>query len=561
MPKTIAIGQKARLKPVIEIAARLGIPRRYLELFGDYEAKVSLDILKKLKTKRKRARYIVVTGITPTHLGEGKTLTAIGLSMTLNKLGHRAISAIRQPSLGPFFGIKGGGLGGGRSQVLPSDDISIHFTGDIHAVTASHNLLASFLDNHLIRGNQLEINPDKIFWNRVVDTNDRALRNIRIGVGSAYERKTRFDISASSELMAILALSESIPDLRKRIGKIVVAMDRHGKPVTAEDLKAAGSMALLLTAALKPNLVQTIENTPCFVHTGPFANITQGNSSIVADRMALGLADFVVTEAGFGADCGLEKFVDIKCRQSGLVPDAGVLVASVRALKVHSGRFNTSPGKPLDAGIYRENLDALEQGSSNLKKQIDNVRIFGIPCIVSINKFPTDTDREIERVRRLALEYGAFDCVVSDFYRFGSKGGVQLAGSVMKTHDAKNSFRFLYPDKLTIKEKIETIAKRIYGAGGVRFEKEAAENIARFEKLKMGRLPVCMAKTHLSLSHDPKLKGRPEGFILPVRDVRPSLGAGFLYALCGNVETMPGLPGHPVGERIDIDAKGRMVIK
>ena len=561
MKTDLDISRNAKLKPITSIAGKLGIGSRYMEAFGDYKAKISLDILKS-RPIRKRSKYIVVTGITPTHFGEGKTVTTVGLSMALNRLEKKAVSCIRQPSLGPFFGVKGGGLGGGYSQVIPSDEVNINFTGDIHAVGAAHNLAASFLDNHIFRGNRLGIDIEKIFWHRVLDVNDRPLRNIRIGIGGSeygVERRSRFDITASSELMAILALSESLADMRSRIGRITVALTKNGKPVTCEDLKVAGAMAAILKDALKPNLVQTTENTPCFVHTGPFANITHGNSSVLADKIALRFTDYVITEAGFGADCGAEKFFNIKCRSSGLKPDAAVLVSSIRALKAHSGMFKTAVGKPLDKRIYSESLDALEAGASNLEKQIKNVRAFGVPCVVAINRFASDTEKEIKLVKRIALEAGAFDCAVSDMYRRGSRGGAELARAVINAADAKSKFDFLYDSGDPIKKKIETIAKVLYGARDVFYEKAAEENIALLKRIGAGRLPVCMAKTHLSLSHDPALKGAPKNFTLPVRDVRPSTGAGFVYALCGKTLTMPSLSSHPAGENIDIDSKGRVI--
>jgi len=550
------------LKTIASVARKLNIPEKYLELYGPYKAKVSLDILKTKKT-RSGAKYILVTGITPTHFGEGKTVTTIGLSMALNRTAKKAVACIRQPSLGPFFGVKGGGLGGGKSVLVPSDDISLHFTGDIHAVGQAHNLAAAFLDNHLFRGNRLNIDLNKIFWHRVIDVNDRSLRNIRIGIGGdefGVERSTRFDITAASEIMAILALSESVPDMRKRLSRIIVALSKDMRPVTCEDLKVAGAMAALLGDAIKPNLVQTIEETPCLIHAGPFANITHGNSSILADKIAMALADFVVTEAGFGADCGAEKFFDIKCRQSSFTPDCAVLVASIRALKVHSGEFKAAVGKPLDRRIYKEDLESLRGGCANLEKQIENVKLFGIPCVVAINKFASDTGREIDIVRDVALKSGSFDCVASELYKDGSPGGAKLAEAVLKACEQKANFKFLYPLGLSIKEKIDRIAKKIYGASSVSYSAAAEEDIAIFERLGFGKLPICMAKTHLSLSHDPNLKGRPIDFTLPVRDVRPSIGAGFLYVLCGKTLTMPSLPSHPIGEKIDIDSKGRMKI-
>lgn len=560
MKTDLEIARAARLKPVTQIAKDLGIPAKYLEPYGEYKAKISLDIMRHLSAGR-RSGYIVVTGITPTHLGEGKTVTTIGLSMALNRLGAKSCACIRQPSLGPFFGIKGGGVGGGYSQVLPMEDINVHFTGDIHAVGQAHNLCASFLDNHLYRGNKLNIDKDKIFWKRVVDVNDRSLRNIRIALGGneeGTERDTGFDITAASEVMAILALAESVPDLRRRIARIVVALSRDRKAITAEDLRCAGAMALVLKEAIKPNIVQTIENTPCFIHAGPFANITHGNSSILADRIALALSDFVVTESGFGADCGMEKFVNIKCRQSGLKPTCAVLVCSIRALKIHSGMFKMAPGRPLHRDIIKENLHALEIGCVNLIKQIENSMLYGAPCVVAINRFSTDSDKEVEMVRKAALKAGAFDCVASELHRYGSRGGLVLARSVMNASKARSRFRFLYTPEMPTKVKIEMIAKHVYGAKGVHFEKAAEDNIALYKKLGYEKLPVCMAKTHLSLSHDPNLKGRPDDFILPIRDIKPSIGAGFLYALCGKMLTMPSLPTHPAGENIDIDVKGNL---
>ena len=551
---------KSSLKPIISIAAKLGISKDYLELYGDYKAKISPDILNKIKSAKK-GKYIVVAGMTPTHLGEGKTVTTIGLSMALNKGKIKAVACLREPSIGPFFGVKGGGVGGGRSQVEPSEDINLHLTGDIHAVGAAHNLCASFIDNHLYRSNRLDIDKATIFWKRVVDINDRSLRSVRIALGggtNGVERDTGFDITAASELMAILALAESIPDLRHRLSRIVVGLTKSGKPVTADELKCAGAMALLLRDALKPNMVQTSEGTPCFIHTGPFANITHGNSSIIADKIALRLAEYVVTESGFGADCGLEKFINIKCRYSGLRPSAVVLVATVRALKIHSGSYKMTVGRSLDKEISEENIDAVETGFSNLEKQIENVQVYGLPCIVAINRFASDTAREIEAVRIKALRSGAFACVTSDMFKRGSNGGEDLAEAVRGACRAGNKFDFLYPLNIPIKAKISAIATRIYGAKSVHYEPSAEKNIGIFEKSGFGKLPICMAKTHLSLSHDPALKGAPRGFILPVRDVRPSIGAGFVYALCGKTATMPSLPSHPIGERIDLDAKGRM---
>jgi formate--tetrahydrofolate ligase len=520
-----------------------------------------LGILDKIKNK-KRGKYILVTAITPTPLGEGKTVTAIGLSMALNRLGQRTSTCIRQPSLGPVFGIKGGAAGGGYSQVLPMEDFNLHFTGDVHAVGVAHNLAAAFLDNSLFKKNKLNINPDSITWRRVVDVSDRSLRNIKIGLGSKDDgipRDSGFDITVASEIMAILALSSNLKDLRKRLGRIVVAHTHDGNPLTCEDLKVAGSMAVLLKDAIKPNLIQTIENTPCFVHAGPFANIAHGNNSIIEDKIALGLSEYVVTEAGFGADCGGEKFFDIKCRVSDLVPNAVAMVCSVRALKAHSGRFKIVAGKPLDSCLTREDLGAIEEGACNLQKQIENVSLFGVPVVVAVNRFTYDTNKEIEFVKKMALEFGAFDCCVSDMWAKGSKGGVALARSIMRAAKEKSRFKFLYPLDIHIKEKIETIATKIYGAKSIEYAHLAEEKIKVYTEQRYDKLPICMAKTHLSLSHDPALKGRPKDFTLPIRDIRASIGAGFLYPLCGEMKTMPALPSHPAGENIDIDTKGNIV--
>ncbi len=560
MKPDIEIAQGARIKPIAEIARRLGIRRDEIELYGDYKAKIKLSILERLKT-RPSGKYIDVTAITPTPLGEGKTVTTIGLSMALNRIGQKTAACIRQPSLGPVFGIKGGATGGGYSQVIPMEDVNLHFTGDIHAVGLAHNLLASFLDNHLFRKNRLNIDLDKIFWRRVVDVSDRSLRNIRIASGggeNGVERETGFDITVASEVMAILALTTGIADLRKRLGRIVVAMAKSGKPVTAEELRVAGAMAALLKDAVKPNLIQTLDNTPCFVHAGPFANIAHGNNSILADKIAIRLADYVVTESGFGADCGAEKFFDIKCRHSGLKPAAAVMVCTIRALKMHSGDFRVVAGKPLDEGLVKENLGALKRGAENLVKQIENVKLFGVPVVVAINRFAADADTEIDLVKKMALENGADDCQVSEVWRYGSKGGVDLARAVVKAAERSSKFKFLYPLDMPIKEKIRTIATRVYGAKEVAYEPLAEEKIALYDNFGWGKLPICMAKTHLSLSHDQELKGRPRDFTLPVRDIRASIGAGFLYPLCGQMKTMPSLPSHPVGEKIDIDSKGRI---
>jgi formyltetrahydrofolate synthetase len=561
VPSDLAIAQAAKMKPVLEIAKELGIPEDYLELYGKHKTKVSLDIVKKNEHK-KDGKYIDVTAITPTPLGEGKTVTTIGLAMGLNRIGKKTIVNIRQPSLGPVFGIKGGAAGGGYSQVVPMEDFNLHLTGDVHAVGLAHNLCAAFLDNSILKKNKLNIDPMSITWRRVVDVSDRALRNIVIGLGGTedgFPRESGFDITVASEVMAILALTTDLQDLRKRLGRVIVAMTRDSKPVTAEDLKVAGAMTVLLRDAIKPNLMQTLENTPCFVHAGPFANIAHGNSSIIADRIALKLSEYVVTESGFGADCGAEKFFNIKCRYSGLKPNAVVVVCSVRALKMHSGKFNVVAGKPLDEGLGKENLDAVSQGCSNLEKHIENIRLFGLPVVVAINRFTTDTDKEIDVIIKKAKDSGADDAVISEVWAEGSKGGSDLAKAVVKAAEKPSDFKFLYPLDAPIKEKIKRIAVEIYGAAGVSYAPEAEKKIRLYEKLGFGNLPLCMAKTHLSLSHDPTLKGRPTGYTLPIRDIRASVGAGFLYPLCGQMRTMPGLPSEPAGERVDIDKEGKVV--
>ena len=561
MLSDIKIAQKAKKIPIREIARKLGIPTKYLIPHGEYIAKIDLKILKTIKKKR-RGKYVVVTAITPTPLGEGKTVTTIGLSMALNRIGKVASVCIRQPSMGPVFGIKGSAGGGGYSQVLPREEFDLHFTGDAHAVGLAHNIAAAFIDNSLFRGNPHGIDVGKIYWRRAVDIGDRFLRNVQIGLGSKFDgiaRESGFDITASSEIMAVLALAKDLPDLRKRLGRIVIAETRNGLAVTTEDIKVAGLMTVLLRDAIRPNLIQTIENTPCFVHTGPFANIAHGNSSIIQDTIALALSDFVVTESGFGADCGAEKFFDIKCRTSGLKPDVAVLVCSIRALKAHGGICKVIPGKPLEACLAKENIPALAKGIANLEKQIENVKMFGVPVVVAINRFDSDSEREILFVKRKALEFGADDCQVSDVWKKGSKGGIALAKSVARLAEQPNNFKFLYSLDSPIKEKIKAIATRVYGARDVEFSELAAQKLRLFTERGWDCLPICMAKTHLSLSHNPDLKGRPSDFLLPVRDIRAFTGAGFLSPLCGAIQTMPGLPSHPRGEDIDIDSKGNIV--
>jgi formate--tetrahydrofolate ligase len=558
----IEIAQAAKMKNIKEIADVMGIDEKYLELYGNYKAKVQLGILDELKN-RPDGKYIDVTAITPTPLGEGKTVTTIGLSMALNKIGKKTVTCIRQPSLGPVFGIKGGAAGGGYSQVLPMEDFNLHLTGDTHAVGLAHNLLAAFLDTHLMKGNDLNIDPFSITLNRVVDINDRVLRNIIVGLGGAANglpRETGYDITVASEVMAILALTTSLKDLRQRLGKIVVGATYDGRPVTAEDLKVAGAMTVLLRDAIKPNLLQTVEHTPCFVHAGPFANIAHGNSSIIADLMAIKLGDYVVTESGFGADMGAEKFMDIKCRYSGLKPDAVVIVCTVRALKMHGGGFEFIPGQPVNKELMEKpNIEAVVKGCSNLEKMIENMKLFGLQVVVAVNNFDSDTSEEIEAIRERAKAAGAEDAVVSKVWLKGGEGGVELAEAVVKAADKPSKFEFLYPLDWPIKKKIETIATKIYGADGVDYLPLAEKKIELYTKQGFDKLPICMAKTHLSLSHDPNLKNRPKGFRVPIRDVRASVGAGFLYPLLGEMRTMPGLPKVPAGTKVDIDEDGNIV--
>ncbi len=560
MLSDLEIAYKSRLKPITDIALNLGLKKREFHPYGNYMGKVSLSAVDRLKD-RKNGKYIVVTSITPTPLGEGKTVISIGLSMALNRIGRKSSVCLRQPSLGPVFGVKGGAAGGGYSQVLPMEDFNLNLTGDIHAVTDAHNLCSAFLDNSIFHGNRCNIDLDSITWKRVMDVSDRSLRRVRTGLGfkdKAFERSSGFDITAASEVMAILSLSENLADLRKRLGKIVLAFDRHGRPVTTEDIKAAGAMAVLLKDAIKPNLIQTIENTPCFVHTGPFGNIAHGNNSIISDRIALKLSDFVVTESGFGADCGGEKFFDIKCRLSGLVPDCAVIVFSVRALKFHSGKHKYSSFQ--DKKVWmKEDIPAVKKGAENLRRQINNVKLFGIPVAAVVNRFNFDHKKELDFAVKKALEFGADRAVVSDVWAGGSSGGIDLARAVVELAESRNKkFRFLYPLSMPIKKKIKVLSKDVYKAGKVTYTADAERKIGHLTRLGYGNLPVCMAKTHLSLSADPKLKGAPSGFTLPVRDVHASIGAGFLLPLCGKINTMPGLPEHPAGENIDIDSRGKI---
>ncbi|MCG2712747.1 MAG: formate--tetrahydrofolate ligase [Candidatus Omnitrophica bacterium] len=561
MQTDLEIAQSIKLTPIKEIAASIAIQDDELHPYGNYKAKISLSVLERLKDKA-NGKYIYITAVTPTPLGEGKTLTTIGLSLGLNKIGRKAISCIREPSLGPVFGIKGGAAGGGYSQVLPMEDVNLHLTGDVSAIGTSHNLCAAFLDNHILKENKLSIDPHSITWPRVIDVNDRFLREVVIGLGgkdNGFLRESGFEIIEASEVMAIMALTNSLKDLRSRLGKILLATTYDGKPVTPDDIKVAGAMTVLLKNAIMPNIVQTTEKTACFIHTGPFGNIAHGNSSILADAMALKLADYVVTESGFGADLGSEKFLDIKCRQSKLKPDCAVLVCSIRALKMHSSSFDVVAGKPLDAGLFKENLQAIQAGSCNLKKQIENILIFGIPVVVAINRFESDTDTEIELVRKLAVEFGAKEAVVNLAYAKGGEGAIELAEAVTRTAEQPNDFKFLYPLDVSIKEKIETIATKIYGAGNVTYHPVAEQKIRQYTELGFDKLPICMAKTHLSLSHDPRLKGVPTNFELPIREIRVSAGAGFIYPLCGKMRTMPGLPSNPCGTNVDIDEDGNTI--
>ncbi len=563
MASDLEIAQAAEIKPIAEIAAAMGLAEEDVDLYRKFKAKISLHALDKLVAQSApRGKYIVVTSMTPTPLGEGKTTTTVGLGMALHRLGHRAAICLRQSSLGPVFGVKGGATGSGYAQVLPMEDINLHLTGDTHAVSLAHNLLASFIDNSLFHDNPLDIDPYSITWSRVVDLNDRALRHVIVGLGGregGVPRASSFDIAVSSEVMAILALSTSYRDLRARMGRIVIGITREGKPVTAEDLQCAGAMTVLVREALKPNLLQTIEHTPAFIHTGAFGSIAHGNNSIIADQMALHLNDYVVTEAGFGSDLGMEKFFDIKCRYSGLTPNAVVIVASVRALKMHGGVGYFVPGKSLPPELAQENLAAVERGCANLVKHIENAQLFGVPVIVAVNHFETDTDREIAIIERVARDAGTEGAFVSYAHQRGGAGVISLAEAVVHACKKSAQFKFLYATDLPIKEKIERIAEKIYGADGVEYYPEAENKIKLYTDLGYGNLPICMAKTHLSLSHDEKLKGRPRKFRIPVRDLRVFAGAGFLTPICGTISTMPALPRIPAGTRIDVDEQGRII--
>ncbi|KAB3536026.1 formate--tetrahydrofolate ligase [Alkaliphilus pronyensis] len=553
MKTDVQIAQEAKMKPITDIAQNLGILEDELELYGKYKAKVSLDVFKRLENKPD-GKLVLVTAINPTPAGEGKTTTNIGLSMGLNKIGKKTITALREPSLGPCFGVKGGAAGGGYSQVVPMEDINLHFTGDIHAITTAHNLMAALLDNHIHQGNSLDIDTRRIVWRRVLDMNDRALRNTVVGLGNRGDgvpRQDGFDITVASEIMAILCLATSMEDLKARIGDMIVAYNSNNEPVRAKDLNATGALTLLLKDAIKPNLVQTLENTAAFIHGGPFANIAHGCNSVMATKLALKLADYVVTEAGFGADLGAEKFFDIKCRFAELKPDCAVIVATARALKNHGGVPK--------AELNSENLKALEVGFGNLEKHIENVQKFGVPVVVAINKFPTDTEAELQYIFDKCKDLGA-EVVLSDVWANGGEGGKEMAQKVVETIEKKpTGFKPLYDVELSIPEKIEKIAKEVYGADGVEFTKGCEKQIKNIEKLGLDKMPICMAKTQYSLSDDPTLLAKPKGFKVTVREIRVSAGAKFLVALTGDIMTMPGLPKIPAANNMDITEDGEIL--
>lgn len=550
MLSDIEIAQQAKMQKITEVAAKLGISEDDIELYGKYKAKLSYDLIRRVKEK-KDGKLILVTAITPTPAGEGKSTTTVGLAQGLAKLGKKVIVALREPSLGPCMGIKGGAAGGGYSQVVPMEDINLHFTGDFHAITSAHMLLAAMLDNHIQQGNALNIDPRRIAWKRVVDMNDRELRNIVVGLGGkahGVPRQDGFDITVASEVMAILCLASSLHDLKERLAKIIVAYDYNGNPVTAGQIKAQGAMAALLKDAVKPNLVQTLENVPAIIHGGPFANIAHGCNSVMATQTGLKLADYTITEAGFGADLGAEKFFDIKCRYAGLKPDATVIVATVRALKMHGGVPKTDLKTP--------NVEAVKKGLVNLEKHIENVKKFGVPCVVAINIFAQDTAEELEAVREHCAKHGV-NVALSDVFAKGGEGGIDLAKEVIALADSGESkFAPIYPLDMSLKGKIETIAKEIYGADGVNYTKEADKALKEFEELGYGNLPICMAKTQYSFSDDPALLGRPSGFKITIRNCRIAAGAGFIVVLTGDVMTMPGLPKVPAAEKIDVSDDG-----
>jgi formate--tetrahydrofolate ligase len=560
-PTDLEIAREARLKPMPEIADRMGIGPHLLEPYGHDVAKIKLEAIDEL-ISRPRAKYVVVSAITPTPLGEGKTTTTVGLGDALGKIGKRATIALRQPSMGPTFGIKGGAAGGGYSQVVPMERLNLHLTGDFHAVTAAHNLLAAMIDNHIHHNlRDFPIDLHSITWRRVLDVSDRVLRSIVVGLGATEDgvtRQTGFDITAASEIMAVLALSTSLQDMRLRLGRIVIGLARDGKPITADYLKAGGAMTVIMRDAIKPNLLQTLENTPVMVHAGPFGNIANGASSVLADMIAIRCGDFLVTEAGFGADMGAERFFNIKCRTSGLAPDAAVLVATVRALKAHSGKYRVVAGRPLPPDLLKENPDDVMAGAANLRKQVENIQLHGVTPVVAINAFPGDHPSEHRAIRELADHLGVRSAVTTNFAN-GGEGARELAQMVAEAADEPSTFQLLYPDAATLREKIETVALRVYGAAGVEYTATAAKQIDAFEASGFGRLPVCIAKTQYSISSDPKLMGAPTGWTLPVREVRASVGAGFIYPICGDIRTMPGLPTTPNAAGMDIDEKGEII--
>ena len=562
-PQTLTaleIARGATLLPITEVAATMGIGEELLEPYGRYVSKISLDAIDAL-ADRPRAKYIVVTAVTPTPLGEGKTTTTIGLSQGMSHIGKRATASIRQSSMGPTFGIKGGAAGGGYSQAAPFEAFNLHLTGDMHAVSAAHNTLSAIVDNHLHHGNALDLDLHHISWRRVLDVNDRALRHVVIGLGTDADGVTRqsgFDITAASEVMAILALSTSLMDMRRRLGEIVIGFDRSGQPVTAEDIRGAGAMTVIMRDALKPNLLQTLENTPVLVHAGPFGNIAHGNSSVVADQIGIHSSDYLITEAGFGADMGAERFFNIKCRVSGLVPDAAVVVTTVRALKAHSGNHRIVAGRPLPPALLEENPDEVRIGGANLAKQVQNVLVHGVTPVIAINAFPSDFASEYDAIREIAASLGV-RCAVTTHFADGGAGAAELAQAVAGAADEPSTFSFLYPSTASLRDKIEAIATRIYGADGVDYLPAAAQKLDRLEATGFGGLSICIAKTHLSISSDPSLKGAPTGWRLPVREVRLSAGAGFAYAICGDMRTMPGLGSAPAAFDIDIDANGEIV--
>jgi formate--tetrahydrofolate ligase len=559
-PSDLDIANGAVLKPLGEIADAAGIPQDCLEPYGVGAAKIKLEAIERM-ADRPRAKYVVVSAITPTPLGEGKTTTTVGLGQAFQYIGSSATIAIRQPSMGPTFGIKGGAAGGGYSQVVPMELFNLHLTGDMHAVTAAHNLCSALLDAHLYHGNDLGFDPHNITWRRVLDVNDRSLRNTVIGMGGRLDgipRETGFDITAASEVMAALALCTSLQDLRDRCGRIVLGYSKAGTPITAEEIGAAGSMTVILKEAIKPNLMQTLENTPALVHTGPFGNIATGNSSIVADQIGIHTSEFLLTEAGFGADMGAERFFNIKCRYSGIAPDAAVLVATVRGLKAHSGNHKIVAGKPLPEALLAENPDEVQMGGANLRKQLENMQIHGCTPVVAINVFPGDHQADIDAIHEIAAEFGA-RAAVSTHFSDGGKGAAELATAIKEAAEEPSEFKVLYPNEASLKDKIHAVATKVYGADGVEYSAQANKQLQTYTDAGFDNLPVCIAKSHLSLSHDPNLKGAPTGWTLPVREVRASVGAGFVYPICGDMRTMPGLGKTPAAHTIDIDADGNVI--